>query len=433
MELSVRQRGFLEVLSQTAHLPAEKLQAYQRELLGPLVRHAAANVPFYRDRLRSVLTDDGTLDFSRWHTIPPFDRKAAQAAGDTLQTEKLPVGNNRWVEDLTAGSAGVPLRHRRSNLTDLASRCQSERDYNWYGMDTGKCLAHIGDIRNVKADPPEGMKLNSWSLRGDGDFIALDLRTNIEQQILWLQRTRPRYFFAYPSVLRDLADYVLSSGQLALWFGVVLTTGEPLSQDVRTKTQRAFGARIYDRYNVHELGHLAAECPSCGQYHLSAESALVEILRDDGEPVGPGEIGRVVVTSFYNYAMPFIRYDVGDFAEVGWSNVCWRTLPSLRRILGRDRNVFVTPDGSRVWPDLQAIDLGRFMGFRQFQIVQTTPKEIEIRYVPDSSERAPDEAGLQEHLRAVLYSGLRLRTIPLDAIPRLPSGKHEDFLSLVSA
>jgi phenylacetate-CoA ligase len=371
VELSVRQRGFLEALSQTEHLPAEKLQSYQLGLLEPLVRHAAANVPFYRDRLRPVLAGDGTLDFSRWHAIPLFDRITAQAAGDTLQTGNLPVGNDRWVEDLTAGSTGVPLRHRRSNLTDLASRCQSERDYNWYGMDLGKCLAHIGDIRDGTADPADGTKLNSWSLSGDGNFIVLNRRTDIEQQILWLQRMRPRYLFAYPSIVRDLADYALSSG-LALWFEVVLTTGEPLSQDVRAKTQKAFGARIYDRYGLQEIGHLAAECPSCGQYHLSAESALVEILREDGVPAEPGEIGRLVVTSLYNYAMPFIRYDVGDFAEVSWSNACWYTLPSLRRILGRERNSFVRPDGSRMWPDSLAAELPRFLGFRQIQIVQTT-------------------------------------------------------------
>ena len=57
MDLSVRQRGFLEALSQTEHLSAEKLQTYQLGLLEPLVRHATANVPFYRDRLQSVFAD----------------------------------------------------------------------------------------------------------------------------------------------------------------------------------------------------------------------------------------------------------------------------------------------------------------------------------------------------------------------------------------
>ena len=431
MELSVRQRGFLDALSQTEHLPAEKLQTYQLGLLEPLVRHAAENVPFYRDRLKPVLADDGKFDFSRWHEVPPFDRTAAQAAGKKLQTENLPLGNDRWVEGSTAGSSGAPLWHRRSNLSDLASRCQRERDYQWYGMDSKETLAYIGDIRDETANPPDGLKLHPWSLRGDGDFIVLDLRTTPEQQFLWLQRTRPRYFSSYPSVLRDLAEYVLASGQLALWFDLVLTTGERISEDVRAKTQRAFGARIYDRYNVHELGHLAAECPSCAQYHLSAESALVEILRDDGTPAGPGEIGRVIVTSFYNYAMPFIRYDVGDFAEASWTNACWRTLPSLRRILGRERNAFIKPDGSRLWPDTRAIDLRRFLGFRRVQIIQAAPDAIEVHYVPDRSGRAPDEEGLQDHLCAVLYPAATIRLIAVDEIERMPSGKCEDYVSLV--
>ena len=165
--------------------------------------------------------------------------------------------------------------------------------------------------------------------------------------------------------------------------------------------------------------------------HVSAEAALVEVLRDDGTPAAPGETARVVVTSFYNYAMPFIRYEIGDFAEVGMPGLCLRTLPALRRIVGRERNVFTLPDGSRVWPDTLTIDMQPYLGFRQIQVVQTTPSEIEVRYVPDASGRQPDESGLQDYFRSVLHPALAVRTCAIERIERLPSHKFEDYVSLV--
>ena len=115
-------------------------------------------------------------------------------------------------------------------------------------------------------------------MRGDGDFIALDLRASIEQQIDWLQRTKPRYLFAHPSLLRELAEFVLASGRIGLWFDKVIATGEPLLPDTRMKTQKAFGARVFDRYGAQEIGHLAGECPSCGAISHQRR------IRADGDP-----------------------------------------------------------------------------------------------------------------------------------------------------
>ncbi len=87
MQLSVRQREFLEALSQTETLPPDKLQFYQRSLLEPLLKHAVENVPFYRNRLDAVLARDGAFDWSRWQDIPTFGIAEAEAAGGDLQTQ----------------------------------------------------------------------------------------------------------------------------------------------------------------------------------------------------------------------------------------------------------------------------------------------------------------------------------------------------------
>jgi phenylacetate-CoA ligase len=393
MQLSVRQNEFLQSLSQTQVISLDQLQSYQRTLLEPLVRHARVSVPFYRDRLEAVFTKHDTLDWSRWHEIPILGGKEARDAGPDLQTENLPEGNDRWFEQEKPASTFAPLRRRRSSLTNLASRCQIERAFHWWGMDVDQTFAFIGHVRDGDANPPEGLNLGTWSMTGDGSFVALDMRNNVEQQVQWLQQIRPRYLLTYPSLLHELANYVLASGRIGLWFDKVMTTGEPLSTEVRVKTQKAFGAAIFDRYGAQEVGHIAAECPSCRQYHIAAESVLIEVLDDDGTLTKPGHIGRVIATSFYNYAMPFIRYDIGDLAEVSWSNTCLRRLPSLTRILGPMRNVFTKPDGSRVLPELDVAKLRQFLDFVDVQVVQRSPEEIELRYIPAEPNREPDKRG----------------------------------------
>ena len=206
MELSERQRRFLEALSRTQFLPPDQLRAYQHSLLDPLVRHAAQNVPFYRDRLGAVLAADGALDLSRWAEVPILDRATAQAAGPALFAESLPFGNDRWVDDRTPGVTASPMRHRRSNLTDLATRCQGQRDYDWYGMDGRQTMASIGESRDGSAPYPYGSKSAPWSMRDDGDTVVLDSGAGAERQVDWLLRMKPRYLSTHPYLLSALAS-----------------------------------------------------------------------------------------------------------------------------------------------------------------------------------------------------------------------------------
>src|SRR3546814_12503103 len=89
--------------------------------------------------------------------------------------------------------------------------------------------------------------------------------------------------------------------------------------------------------------------------------------------------------------MPLLRYEIGDFATVGAASPCGRGLPVLDRILGRVRNMLVTPDGQRIWPAFGTQTLVKVAPIRQYQFVQLDRTTIEARFVPWST-RAPEEA-----------------------------------------
>jgi phenylacetate-CoA ligase len=205
-----------------------------------------------------------------------------------------------------------------------------------------------------------------------------------------------------------------------------------LSEAASAAIHDYFGRPPLDRYGSSESGHISAMCPSL-RHHVASELVLLEIVDESGQTVQPGSEGRVIVTSFYNLAMPMIRYDVGDYAVLLPEPCeCGRTLPVLDKVLGRTRNVFRFVDGTSIWPVLLANDLQTFVRNRQFQVVQRTRTDIEFRFVPAAAEQANDLPGLTAYLRTKLHPSLSVTLAATTEISRSSGGKYEDYISLVT-
>jgi phenylacetate-CoA ligase len=423
-------RSYLDVLRQTRVMPQEQLLEYQRGLLEKMVRHARAYVPFYRDRLDALFTENGRFSLARWGELPVLTRAAAAQAGAELFATELPAENSEWSERQTSGSTGLPLRHRRSTVANFVSMCVKHRDYESYRLNFDSPVASIQAIHRGPSDIPEGAP-RRWNFYGKGPILVFDVRSSIEQQFEWLLKVQVPYLRVFASLLKGLAEHAIRMGTY-LPFEAMFPYGENLSPETRDLASSAFSGRVIGSYGATEIGRIASECAACGRYHVPVEIVVVEILREDGSIARPGEAGRVVVTSLYNFAMPLLRYEIGDLAEAGPDGQCVFTLPTLSRILGRTRNLFKLRDGSRVWPDTRTSEMQRYVGLSQVQIVQTGVEEVEVRYVPDGSSRPVNAAGLQEYFRSVIHPSLMVKAVAVKEIARTPSGKFEDYVSLVA-
>ena len=236
---------------------------------------------------------------------------------------------------------------------------------------------------------------------------------------------------AYPPILKEWQITAQKRGielDLAhvLSFATVLDAGDPerLPSGVRCRDRRHLrraGGRSYRR----AVPRLRRVSHQRGGRHRGGASCR-------GSAAAPGEIGRVVVTPLYNYAMPLIRYELGDMAEVGSARpACGRGLPSLRRILGRDRNMFRFRDGSASWPIASRFRLGHFIALKQYQVVQTDFDHVEIRYVSDAPERPINLPAVTERVRTVLRHPVEVSLCRVDQIARSRTGKYEDCISLI--
>src|SRR3546814_11153852 len=111
-------------------------------------------------------------------------------------------------------------------------------------------------------------------------------------------------------------------------------------------------------------------------YHAQSENVLLEVVDDDGRPCGPGETGRVLITSLHNFATPLIRYELGDYAEVGSPCACGRGLPVIKQVLGRKRNRLILSDGRSGFP---------YLGDHE-EVRAITPQVTEFQYIPASGQ-----------------------------------------------
>lgn len=420
---------FRKVLAETEKLSGRELRDYQNKLLIPLLRHAREQASFYRERLSPVFRGD-EVDLTRWDAIPVLAREDAQRNTAALSARQLPAHAGPVKAEETSGSTGRPFEHLRNELVGVANTAMTDRTFRWWGLDGDKTMASFTSRRKHLAPPPDGSSALGWRVGYSGWHHTIDMWADTDTQIAWLKARKPHYLTAYSSTLLALAERVRQRG-FELRFEKIISNATAISDEIRDICEEVLGARPHDHYGASEVGSIAAECPHCGLYHINAEANLVEMLREDGNPAAPGEMGRVVVTPLYNYAMPLIRYEVGDYAIAGPARVkCRVKLPTLSRVLGRYRSTFTLTDGRIVYPYVAIGRFRDFISFEQVQVVQTDYDALEVRYVP-IDDRPADGAGLQAYLREAIDNSFHVRVVAVDDIPRAPSGKFDDFLSLV--
>jgi phenylacetate-CoA ligase len=164
-----------------------------------------------------------------------------------------------------------------------------------------------------------------------------------------------------------------------------------------------------------------------------SEVIHVEILGSDGLACAPGEIGRVVVTPLYNYAMPLLRYELGDEAEVGAPCACGRGLPVLSRIVGRLENYLILKTGERRPVNLGHYRISAIREIREFQLAQTDLERIELRLAVSAPLKDQDLTLLNGIMAKSFGTHFAWQIVFMDVIPKTASGKLLQFVNAVGA
>ena len=415
--------------------PAD-LAVRQREVLGRLLAHACRTVPFYRDApaYAAALPPDGAtpVDAEAWARLPILTRAALQDAGDTVNSVEVPADHLPCAEATSSGSTGRPITVRLSRAFKLFFMAVTLRDHRWHGRDPSGTIAVIRVGPRV---PPEGIRADAWGLPvhpiyQTGPMIRLSINTEVALQARQLVDLDPDYLLTLPSNLVALAGHLRATGERLPRLREVRTLGEAVRPEVRQLCREVFGVAVADMYSAVEVGYIALQCPEHEHYHVQSEVTHVEVLDDAGRPCGPGETGRVVVTPLHNFAAPLIRYEVGDYAEVGEPCACGRGLPVITRVVGRVRNLLTKPTGERFMPVFGESWIG-VDAIRQIQLVQHDLEHIQARIVGPRPLTAEEEATFTSKLQGLLGFPFRISFEYLERIDRTRDLKFEDVVSRV--
>jgi phenylacetate-CoA ligase len=427
--------GYLE-LKRLQWMPREELLGRSFQKCQSLVTHSYDYVPYYRELFQEAgINPRAIKDLSDLSRVP-ITSKADLRKNFPDKVIAKGIQERQIRKGQTSGSTGLPLQF----YSDLGHMDIVRSSYLLFSAWAG-----VGPwvTRVVIANPPHFYSQSPTSgrferavrrvLLGDRLVRIAGLDLTLEEYLSHAERfTRwgPHYLLSFPSYADRLASEIIEAGvELPAYPVVFVSQGETLTEFDRELIKKTFQSEVINRYGSLEVPNIAQTCPDNPDLlHVDVERVLVRVVRDDGTEALPGEMGRIVITDFANYVMPFINYDTGDWGVAGDACPCGRGLPTLARLEGRTSEVIRTPSGRLVssstlgpllvdvWETVPAI--------WEYQAVQIADDRVVLKVVPGSNYTGELEKKLARGLEEFLGKGMRVELEPVDRIETEPSGKR---------
>lgn len=431
--LAANKLALLFQIEQNQWRTPEQIATSQFDQLRRVVAFASATVPHYR-RALGPRFQAGELTPQNWHEIPVLGRKAVYDAAAELRSESIPREHGRTFSQKTSGSTGMVVEVLGTDLTSLFWQVFCLRDHLWHRRNLREKLCAIRFQRDPALKGTTRTEGRGWGPATDdvaitGPSVTYDILLDVAFLAERLAIERPGYVLGHPSMILGLAKYCLDHEIRLPGLREVRTLGESLDESLRERCREAWGVSVVDMYSCQEAGYLALQCPEHDHYHVQSENVLLEVVDDSGRPCNPGEIGRVLITSLNNFATPLIRYELGDYAEVGEPCSCGRGLPVLKRILGRYRSLLTLPDGSRRWGLIGYPT--SIAPIEEMQLVQTDLNKLQVRLVMPRALDDSETKALTAYIHGNCGYPFELCFEYVDRIRSSVNGKVEQVISLV--
>ncbi|MHA1631913.1 MAG: phenylacetate--CoA ligase family protein [Candidatus Freyarchaeota archaeon] len=423
-------------LMRSAYWSPEKLREHQNKELRRIVRNAYENVPFYHEKFKTLGLKPGDIrTVEDLNKIPVIRRKELQRNAEKLVSKKFK--RERLLVESTSGSTGRPLRTYITKREDEFRKAKLLRA-------NISCGQRPRDRWVVVTAPQERSRMARMQrLLGVYVPITLSVFDEPSKQISVVKRVKPDVLEGYSTSLLLMAKELEKTGMEISRPRILIGEAEMIDRNERFFIEKEFGAQLFDQYGSVELEVVAWQCEEKGLYHIDADTVFVQFVDENGEEVSPGERGEIVCTSLFNYAMPFIRYAVGDVgvaADAEANCSCGRTLPLMKAVEGRKDSLIVLPGGRVVTP----LTLGWAMEFfkfyydiDQYRVVQKKIDALKFLIkVRDGCYVDKDvmAADLVRHLRKMLNveSEVVFDVEFVDEIPLDRSGKLRKVISEIS-
>jgi phenylacetate-CoA ligase len=409
------------------------MERLTHELFQRRVRESIARFPGYAERVRAHCGE-----------LPKVGRD--------VQLQELPV----WTRDdqralfaseprpavaayahQTSGSTAKPVRFYVTRESYEWRSAVMDRSYSWAMAEEGRRSVYLWAV----GKPSTGLSHRVKHFV----HLVLQRRTfyDIFQQIgpeelaamcRLIDRVRPEALVGYTSALVDLARYVRDNPGVLSWkTPTMVNAAEGLMPGQRDLLEEHVVGEVFLSYGSREFMNIGMECKEHRGYHIATDNVIAEVVDGGGQPVAPGETGRIVVTDLRNDAAPFVRYEIGDLgvmAPPDESCPCGRPFPLLRSVEGRLQDTVVTPDGRRITALYVTYVMRQFDDWIDgYQVVQDTRDHITVRLLARAELTPQRLAPVTDLMRNKLGADMRIDYERADVLQRRPSGKIDLVIS----
>lgn len=403
----------------------EQCRADQFSRLAALLVHAERHVPYYRALFSSL--GIGARDIRSWDdfaALPVLTKDIVRERARDLISQG--AAGEALIRHSSGGSTGVPLTFFHDQRSEDAAEAGTLRNLAQCGWRPGEMIAFFwGFDAALKRMSRWEFELRQVARR---QYQFDPFRSGPADMDGWLRRWRtllPRVALGYASTMARFAEHILAcGGRPGPPLKGVFSTAEPLFCEQRAVLSRTFGCPVFDLYGSSEVRNIAAECPR-GSMHINADFAVVETDVLTGDPEGPRPL---IVTSLWNYGMPFIRYRNEDAGRLSDRTCdCGSGFPLMHLEVSRVSDQFVLPGDQVVHGGFFRRLLWGTEGVQSFQVHQTAIDAITFRIVPGAQWPHTREQVLQQirtRIAELTDAPIRLRFEEVSSIPLSSAGKH---------
>lgn len=406
----------LSDLEKSQWLAPAELKEIQLVKLKQLINHAYNNSLFYKRRFDEIgiLPSDikGLGDIERL----PFLTKEDVRLNLSAMVDNKNLRHCRIIS--TGGSTGVPLRlymDERRRGYDFACMMRFQR---WWGHDIGDKQAIIWGWPNefvlpgVKKILYNRIYLSAFELSHD----------SMERFYRKLLKFKPSLIWGYATAVYTFSKFLkekqLNAG--ALKIKTIIATGDVLYGYVRAFISSVFNCPVANHYAARDGGVIAGECRQ-GNMHIHAENVIVESVERE-----------LVITHLENYAMPFIRYRIGDLGVLGNGLCpCGRGLLLLESLQGRANDVLVAPSGKSVHSLSLVYIMRDIKNIKKFKVIQEEKDKLVIKVVKEPGFADIDTGYIVSKIKNLMGNGVNIFFETVDEIPDEPSRKFKWVISNV--
>lgn len=421
-------RKFLVELERSQWFTAHEITEIQEAKLRLLVKHAYETVPYYRRTFKELkLSPRDINDLDSLKKLPILTRNIVRQEYRALVSRDYP--KSKTISGATGGSTGEPIVYHTTREDRQRSSAARFLAWRWAGFENGDKYAHVFGLN---LDRPT---FQSFRKRIEGIVkrqVSLDAynmsEKTMEKFVQKIKSFQPKVIYGFSMAVANLARFIEDKGIKGIQVKSVIVDSMSLFEHEVETIERVFGCRVWWNYHNRENGTFASECSKHNGYHLFAQNHIFEFIRK-GAQVKPGQTGSIVVTDLHNYAMPFIRYEVGDLGVLSHGTCsCGRGLPLMKELHGRTMEILVSATGDFIIAPLaRAGHVDHVLGardIRQYQIVQKTRTKVVVKIVPGSLFASQDTNAVRKAIRSVL-GDLEVEIRLVDSIARSNSGKRQ--------